>query len=175
MSVSPIDSSRRTMPEIIWSIRSGSIGRFCMRDADRAFQLVAVEILAPPARLDHHEIAQLDPFVGGEAPAAGRDRTAAGGSQTWSSAGRLSFTCVSMLPQNGQRIACSSSPVPSVGGGRSRHHYRDLPSNWVEQIDAHKMGTARAGSTAGTAADGGQSMMITPMVSLQSARAWATA
>jgi EAL domain-containing protein (putative c-di-GMP-specific phosphodiesterase class I) len=30
MSVSPIDSSRRTMPEIICSIRSGSIGRFCI-------------------------------------------------------------------------------------------------------------------------------------------------
>ena len=30
LSVSPIDSSRRTMPEIIWSMRSGSMGRFCM-------------------------------------------------------------------------------------------------------------------------------------------------
>jgi hypothetical protein len=30
MSVSPKDSSRRTMPEIIWSMRSGSMGRFCI-------------------------------------------------------------------------------------------------------------------------------------------------
>jgi hypothetical protein len=41
-------------------------------DTDRAFQLVAVEILAPAAGLDDHEVAQLHALIGGETSAAGR-------------------------------------------------------------------------------------------------------
>ena len=62
-------------------------------DPDRALELAAVERLAPPALLDHHQVAQLHPLVGGERPPhAGQNRLRR--IDTWSSAGRLSFTWV---------------------------------------------------------------------------------
>jgi len=45
--------------------------------ADRSFQLVTVEVLPSAIGLDDHQIAQLHPLVGGEAPAAGRAEPAA--------------------------------------------------------------------------------------------------
>jgi hypothetical protein len=105
-SVSPSDSSLRTIPDTIWSIRSGVTGPLLHGDADRPFELAAVEVLPPPVRLHHYEVAELHPFVGGEAPPAGRaeppppDRRVVLG-------GRESFTWVSTFPQKGQRIRLS--------------------------------------------------------------------
>jgi hypothetical protein len=45
---------------------------FLHGDADRALELVAVEILALAGGFHHHQVAQLHPLIGGEAPAAGR-------------------------------------------------------------------------------------------------------
>mgnify|MGYP007000128774 CR=1 len=56
---------------------------------------------------DHREFAQLNPFKGVKrAPHAGQARRRR--IEALSSVGRESFTCVSLLPQNGQRMA---SPV----------------------------------------------------------------
>ena len=50
----------------------GINGAFLHGDADRAFQLVSVEILALTGGFDHHKIAQLHPFVSGKAAPASR-------------------------------------------------------------------------------------------------------
>ncbi|VVT22063.1 hypothetical protein RV420_360566 [Roseovarius sp. EC-SD190] len=54
----------------------GLYGSFLERDADRAFQLVAVEILAPTIGFHNYQIAQLHALIGGETTAAARAKPA---------------------------------------------------------------------------------------------------
>ncbi len=76
MSVSPMLSSRRTMPEIICSIRSGSTGRFCSAMRIERSSLSRSKSSRRPIGLDDDQVAQLHPLVGGESAAAGRAEAA---------------------------------------------------------------------------------------------------
>jgi len=62
---------------------SGALGAVSLEiplaqgDVDRAGELVAIEWLALPILLDHHQVSQLDTFEGGEPSGAVRTRPAA--------------------------------------------------------------------------------------------------
>ena len=70
---------------------------------NRAHQLVAVKGGTPARLLHHHQLAQLNALERRETPATVRTRPPAADREL-SSVARLSFTCVSALPQKGQRM-----------------------------------------------------------------------
>ena len=139
-----------TMPEIIWSILSGSTGRFCIEIRTERFQLVAVEILALSIGLDHHEIAQLHALIGCEASRRRPGRNAAAGSRRDLPPGANPSPGYRHFRRTGQRIGLPLFvPVPHPArrwsgaswASRPPQHrdYRVGDKAWVVGISDYQM------------------------------------